>query len=146
MGYITGRRLFAIAGPQIVSRPLNFSASLVKPYSEADTYKIYFLLFSSIRHYFPSCWAAYEPASGDALRDSHPSEDLSELPPLLVSVAGQGYHCRLTGSWRNSLPELLWARWNRSAPFLPSLMQTSTCTGGLRASAASLFPFRGTVS
>ena len=53
MGYITGRRLFAISGPQIVSRPLNFSASLVKPYSEADTYKIYFLLLSSIRHYFP---------------------------------------------------------------------------------------------
>ena len=47
---------------------------------------------SSIRHYFPSCRAAYGPASGDALRDSHPSEDLSELPPLLVSVAGQEYH------------------------------------------------------
>ena len=30
-------------------------------------------------------------------RESHPSEDLSELPPLLVSVAGQEYHCVLTG-------------------------------------------------
>ena len=26
-------------------------------------------------------------------RESHPSEDLSELPPLLMSVAGQEYHC-----------------------------------------------------
>lgn len=74
------------------------------------------------------------------------------LSPLRGSLragpayAGQVYHYRLTGSWRNSLPELLWARWTRSAPFLPSLMQTSACTGGLRASAASLFPFRGTAS
>ena len=30
-----------------------------------------------------------EPALGCAHRDSHPSEDLSELPPLLVTVAGQ---------------------------------------------------------
>ena len=58
--------------------------------------------------------AADGPAAGAALRVSHPSEDLSELPPLLVSVAGQGYHCRLTGSWRNSLPELLLAGWTRS--------------------------------
>ena len=37
------------------------------------------------------------------LRESHPSEDLSEL-----------FHYRLTGSWRNSLPELLLAGWTRS--------------------------------
>ena len=30
-----------------------------------------------------------EPVLGCAHRDSHPSEDLSELPPLLVAVAGQ---------------------------------------------------------
>ena len=29
-------------------------------------------------------------------QESHPSEDLSELPPLLVSVAGQEYHYVLT--------------------------------------------------
>ena len=78
------------------------------------TLLLIFRYSSSIRHYFPSCRAAYGPASGDALRDSHPSEDLSELPPLLVAVAGQGYHCRLTGSWRNSLPELLLDGWTRS--------------------------------
>ena len=30
-----------------------------------------------------------EPAPGSAHRESHPSEDLSELPPLLAAVAGQ---------------------------------------------------------
>lgn len=45
-------------------------------------------------------------AAGAALRESNPSEDLSELPPLRVAVAGQGYHCRLTMSWRSSLPRL----------------------------------------
>ena len=40
-------------------------------------------------------------------RDFHPSEDLSELPPLLVAVAGQEYHCLQTRSRQNSLPKLL---------------------------------------
>lgn len=75
-------------------------------------------LIGSIRHYFPSLGRQSEPAAGAALRESHPSEDLSELPPLLVTVAGQGYHCRLTGSWRNSLPGLFWAGWTRWAPYL----------------------------
>ena len=49
------------------------------------------------------------PGVGDRLkprictsRESHPSEDLSELPPLLVAVAGQEY-LALTRSLRNSL-------------------------------------------
>lgn len=33
-------------------------------------------------------------------RESHPSEDLSELPPLLEAVAGQEYHCGPTVSWQ----------------------------------------------
>ena len=37
----------------------------------------------------------------------HPSEDLSELHRLLVSVAMQKYHCRQMRSWRGSLPRLL---------------------------------------
>ena len=37
----------------------------------------------------------------------HPSEDLSELHRLLVSVAMQKYHCRQMRSWRDSLPRLL---------------------------------------
>ena len=40
--------------------------------------------------------------------ESHPSEDLSELHRLLVSVAMQKYHCRQMRSWRDSLPRLLW--------------------------------------
>lgn len=48
-------------------------------------------------------------------RDFHPSEDLSELAP---TYAGQVYHYRLTGLWRNSLPGLLWAGWTRWAPYM----------------------------
>ena len=43
-----------------------------------------------------------KPRKG-ASRESHPSEDLSELPPLLEAVAGQAYHYVLTRSLRNSL-------------------------------------------
>ena len=38
---------------------------------------------------------------------TNPSEDLSELHRLLVSVAMQKYHCRQMRSWRDSLPRLL---------------------------------------
>ena len=46
-----------------------------------------------------------------APRVLHPSEDLSELPPLRSVVAGQVYHYRLAGSSQNSLPRLLPAGW-----------------------------------
>ena len=39
----------------------------------------------------PQARAETETALGCASRDSHPSEDLSELPPLRVAVAGQEY-------------------------------------------------------
>ena len=45
------------------------------------------------------------------LRESHPSEDLSELPPLFETVAGQGYHYKLPGSLRSRLPRLPWTEW-----------------------------------
>ena len=41
----------------------------------------------------------------------HPSEDLSELPPLRSVVAGQEYHCPRTRSLRGSLPKLLLDGW-----------------------------------
>ena len=41
----------------------------------------------------------------------HPSEDLSELPPLRSVVAGQEYHCLRTRSLRGSLPKLLLDGW-----------------------------------
>ena len=74
-----------------------------------------------IRHYFPS---------GRASRESPPSEDLSELPPLLVAVAGQEYHYWIAGEGRAGLPRspaamrnsppqaVLWTDGNRSAPYL----------------------------
>ena len=81
-----------------------------------------------------------EPAPGSAHRESNPSEDLSELPPLRSVVAGQVYHDRLAGSSQNSLPKLLPAGWVRSSPYWAVFIQQS-CTGGLRASSASLFHF-----
>ena len=41
----------------------------------------------------------------------HPSEDLSELPPLRSVVARQEYHCPRTRSLRGSLPKLLLDGW-----------------------------------
>ena len=46
-----------------------------------------------------------------APRVLHPSEDLSELPPLRSVVAGQEYHCPRTRSLRGSLPKLLLDGW-----------------------------------
>ena len=77
-----------------------------------------------------------------APRVLHPSEDLSELPPLRSVVAGQVYHYRLAGSSQNSLPKLLPAGWVRSSPYWAVFMQEHRSrTGGLRASSASLFHF-----
>ena len=76
-----------------------------------------------------------------APRVLHPSADLSELPPLRSVVARQAYHYRLAGSSQNSLPKLLPAGWDRSSPYWAVFIQQS-CTGGLRASAKSLFPRR----
>ena len=70
----------------------------------------------------------------------HPSEDLSELPPLRSVVAGQEYHCPRTRSLRGSLPKLLWDGWVPLVTLLGRLYAVS-CTGGLRASSASLFHF-----
>ena len=40
----------------------------------------------------PGGRAATDGSCGRTSRESHPSEDLSELPPLLEAVAGQEYH------------------------------------------------------
>ena len=62
-----------------------------------------------------------EPAPGSAHRESNPSEDLSELPPLRSVVAGQEYHCPRTRSLRGSLPKLLLDGWVPLVTFLGRL-------------------------
>ena len=79
-------------------------------------------------------------AAGCRSTGLHPSEDLSELPPLRSVVAGQEYHCPRTRSLRGSLPKLLLDGWGRSSPSWAVFIQ-KICTGGLRASSASLFHF-----
>ena len=51
----------------------------------------------------------------------HPSEDLSELPPLRSVVAGQEYHCPRMRSLRSSLPKLLLDGWVPLVTFLGRL-------------------------
>ena len=84
-------------------------------------------------------------AAGAALRESNPSEDLSELPPLFETVAGQGYHCRLTGSWRSSLPKLPVGDGCALAAFWPSL-DGDISTGGSWRIPGIAFLFCRTVS
>lgn len=86
----------------------------------------------------PRAWAHSITAFGNALRDSHPSEVLSELLPLLEAEAEQGYHCRRTISLRDGLPGPLLDRSNRYAPFRLRLMQNHSCTGGLGEPSSSL--------
>ena len=62
-----------------------------------------------------------EPAPGSAHRESNPSEDLSELPPLRSVVAGQEYHCPQVRSLRGSLPKLLLDGWVPLVTFLGRL-------------------------
>lgn len=72
--------------------------------------------------------AKTETTLGCASRDSHPSEDLSELPPLRVAVAGQEYQrwcChRKTGRPRPAF----WT--NGPANHLPCRIDADFCTGG----------------
>ena len=96
-----------------------------------------------IRHYFPGRRLG---PRGRASRESHPSEDLSELPPLLVAVAGQEYHYWIAGEGRAGLPRspaamrnsppqaVLWTDGNRSAPYLAVFDAGASRTDGLGAS------------
>ena len=60
-------------------------------------------------------------AAGCRSTGLHPSEDLSELPPLRSVVAGQEYHCPQVRSLRGSLPKLLLDGWVPLVTFLGRL-------------------------
>ena len=96
-------------------------------------------MLAPVRHFFPE---PRQRLNGGWRRSRvlHPSEDLSELPPLRSVVAGQEYHCPRVRSLRGSLPKLLLDGWVPLVTFLGRLYAVS-CTGGLRASSASLFHF-----
>ena len=97
------------------------------------------LMLAPVRRFFPE---PRQRLNGGWHRSRvlHPSEDLSELPPLRSVVAGQEYHCPRTRSLRGSLPKLLLDGWVPLVTLLGRLYAVS-CTGGLRASSASLFHF-----
>ena len=78
------------------------------------------------------------PGVGDRLkpricasRESHPSEDLSELPPLLEAVAGQEY-LALTRSLRNSLSCCFVDGWVPLAALMASFMRINRTGGSWR--------------
>ena len=97
------------------------------------------LMLAPVRRFFPEPRQRLNGGWRRA-RVLHPSEDLSELPPLRSVVAGQEYHCPRTRSLRGSLPKLLLDGWVPLVTLLGRLYAVS-CTGGLRASSASLFHF-----
>ena len=97
------------------------------------------LMLAPVRRFFPEPRQRLN-SSWRCARVLLPSEDLSELPPLRSVVAGQEYHCPRTRSLRGSLPKLLWDGWVPLVTLLGRLYAVS-CTGGLRASSASLFHF-----
>ena len=66
-----------------------------------------------------------------ASRESHPSEDLSELPPLLVAVAGQEY-LTLTRSLRNSLSCCFVDGWVPLTALMASFMRINRTGGSWR--------------
>ena len=68
------------------------------------------LMLAPVRRFFPE---PRQRLNGGWHRSRvlHPSEDLSELPPLRSVVAGQEYHCPRTRSLRGSLPKLLLDGW-----------------------------------
>ena len=67
-------------------------------------------MYAPVRRFFPEQRQRLNGGWRRA-RALHPSEDLSELPPLRSVVAGQEYHCPRTRSLRGSLPKLLWDGW-----------------------------------
>ena len=68
------------------------------------------LMLAPVRRFFPE---PRQRLNGGWHRSRvlHPSEDLSELPPLRSVVAGQEYHYPRTRSLRSSLPKLLLDGW-----------------------------------
>ena len=78
------------------------------------------LMFAPVRRFFPE---PRQRLNGGWRRSRvlHPSEDLSELPPLRSVVAGQEYHCPRTRSLRGSLPKLLLDGWVPLVTFLGRL-------------------------
>ena len=78
------------------------------------------LMLAPVRRFFPE---PRQRLNGGWRRSRvlHPSEDLSELPPLRSVVAGQEYHCPRTRSLRGSLPKLLLDGWVPLVTFLGRL-------------------------
>jgi len=105
-------------------------------------------LAACIRHYSPRLGRLDWTAVGSALRESHPSEDLSELPPLFETVAGQWVQ-GWRGHCKTACHGCFWLGGDRWAPSSMAVFDSrngihcnpSSATGGLGAPAASLVPF-----
>ena len=78
------------------------------------------LMLAPVRRFFPEPRQQLNGGWRRA-RVLHPSEDLSELPPLRSVVAGQEYHCPRIRSLRGSLPKLLLDGWVPLVTFLGRL-------------------------
>ena len=125
-------------------------ASFIGSHSEQPPLAFHFHLNGSIRHYFPSRGRTNWTAAGAALRESHPSEVLSELLPLLdpqrkkrglwlsrgTIVCGQGHR-------KTACQCCFWSGWTRSSPYLPSFMEQAAPQVVFAHPTASLFHISG---
>ena len=90
----------------------------------------------------PEPWAAYLTCAGAHHGLFHPSEDLSEPPPLLETVAGRKYHDQLTGSWQRQTATACPAdSWTRSPPSQAVIDGKSPTGGSSRNLRRRFYPF-----
>ena len=90
-------------------------SKMSRPIPVASDIKTFFYLYSTLLPQMIRAADKTEP--GGSPRDFHSSEVLSELPPLRVAVAGQGYHYRRMRSSQCSSPLLLLDRWGPLCTF-----------------------------
>ena len=100
------------------------------------------LFFGSYLTLLPEPWAAYLTCAGAHHGLFHPSEDLSEPPPLFETVAGRKYHDQLTGSWQRQAATACPADgWTRSPPSQAVIDGNSPTGGSSRNLRCRFYPF-----
>lgn len=115
-------------------------ASVIKVLPKDVVFRPFVHLYSTL---LPQVRAAKLKPRLSASRESHPSEDLSELPPKLEHMT---YHCILTGSLRNSRYHCFVVGWVPLAAFIGRLLCGKPAQVGLGASSRVAVSVRERIS
>lgn len=97
-------------------------------------------LSSPIRHYFPDCWAVNWSAAGTAHGNLTPPRISPSCPHYVPLWLGRSTIVRGQDHCEAACQSCFWMDGYRSSPSWAVFIQ-KICTGGLRASSASLFHF-----